>query len=434
MDESWDWVEQELKKIQDDMPADADMMQVVDAISVADFWKRRYDEERMLWERRLELKEDERKDLESKAQGHEAAIKELDWKFKELEGRWENEKSLLETRLKSSDTGLNFEKTQLQWEARIKALEDENKALKVRQDEVPATRDREEALIKSETEALQRLEKLETEKTEVAAAMQEKEKLLAAEREKWGSLEKELNALSSQMTQKLNGLREREEEHFVILEDMARGLAHRVRNYLGIISGTVQLSMASYKLEPELEEQLKVIDQNVNNMLKAIEEFLSLARVPEMSPVPVDLNKILDAVVPAAIARLGAQKAAVERALEKQLPATKGDQKMIEELFRNLVDNALEAMPSGGKLGLSSAYDRERGIVTVRISDSGIGIQKSYLKKVFQPYFTSKKNHRGLGLTVAKRIVDLHRGTLALESSDDKGTTVTVNFFIEGKA
>ena len=64
IEDSWDWVEQELKKIQTELPADNNMMQVVDAISVADFWKRRYDEERMLWERKLELKEDEKKGMQ----------------------------------------------------------------------------------------------------------------------------------------------------------------------------------------------------------------------------------------------------------------------------------------------------------------------------------------------------------------------------------
>src|SRR3989339_841162 len=131
MTDSWDWVEQELKKIQDDMPQDAEMMQMVDAISVADFWKRRYDEERMLWERKLETKEDEKKDLKDKALTHEMSIKELDYRFKELERRWEQEKLMLEDRLKSREIEASLEKAQLMWESRIKLLEEENRSMKV---------------------------------------------------------------------------------------------------------------------------------------------------------------------------------------------------------------------------------------------------------------------------------------------------------------
>lgn len=452
MEDAWDWVQEEIKKMQDDIPVDPDAMQVVDAISVADFWKRRYDEERMLWERKLDVKEDEKRNLKDKAVTLESSIKQLDWRFKELERRWEQEKLLLEDRLHSKELESAMEKRQMEWDARLQTLEQENRALKmqmgsaegialvpgqvmmppsaVRQND-PHLHEREEALRRSEEEARRRLEELEREKQNVQSTMGEKEKALAAEREKWGKIEKELTQISGQMSQQLNNLKDREEEHFVILEDLARGFAHRVRNYLGIISGTMQLSLVNFKMEPELEEQLKVVDQNVQDMLQSIEEFLSLARIPEMNLQPVNFNQMLDSVTQSVIGRLGATAVNVKRSFAADLPAFKCDPKLCEDALRHLVENAVESMPQGGTLDLATSLDTARNVIVIKIADMGSGIGENHIKKVFQPYFTSKKTHRGLGLTIAKRVVDLHRGTLLLESAKGKGTTVTVTFFLD---
>src|SRR3989339_1202296 len=322
MQNSWDWVEEELKKIQTDMPVDSEMMQVVDAISVADFWKRRYDEELMLWERKLEVKEEEKKNMQSQAQTHEFAIKELDIKLKELERRWEQEKMLLEDRVKAKETEAILEKTKSQWESRLSVLESENKDLKSKlgvSEGVAITpgagayapqeffagrammekqlKELEENLKAKEEESRKRLEKLEEEKKEVARALAEKESIFNQEKTKWEKLEKEVGGISGQMSQQLTNLKDREKEHFTILEDLARGFAHRVRNYLGIMSGTIQLCTANFKMEKDLEEQLKVVDANVQEMLGSIEEFLQLARVPQMNIKPLKLSAMIDAVL-----------------------------------------------------------------------------------------------------------------------------------------
>lgn len=454
MDDSWDWVEEELKKIQDDMPADPEMMQVVDAISVADFWKRRYDEELMLWERKLEIKEDEKKQILDKAQSHEMSIKQLDWKLKELERRWEQEKLLLEDRLKSKEVESALEKSQLQWEARLKNIEEENKALKVQlgmaegiavtpipglvsSPDIEAAKklmeihfkEREEMLKKNEENSKMRLERIEEERRNVSAALADKENILAGEKEKWVKLEREFNQMSTQMTQRLNGLKERENEHFVILEDLARGFAHKVRNYLGIISGTMQLSLVNFKMESDLEEQLKLVDVNVQDMLKSIEEFLNLARIPEMNLQPINLNMLLETAAQSSSGKLNIPNISIIKNFNQDVPHFKGDQKLFNDAFVHLIENAMEAMPQGGRLTLSSVYDAAKGSIIIKIADTGAGISENHIKKVFQPYFTSKKNHRGLGLTITKRIIDLHRGILNLDTVKGQGSTAVITLF-----
>jgi signal transduction histidine kinase len=88
-------------------------------------------------------------------------------------------------------------------------------------------------------------------------------------------------------------------------------------------------------------------------------------------------------------------------------------------------------MPQGGQLSLVSGFDKDRNVVTVKISDTGAGVGESHIKKIFQPYFTSRKGRKGLGLTSAKRAIDLHRGSLVLESVKEKGTTVTISLIPE---
>ncbi|MBN1621015.1 MAG: hypothetical protein JW871_00300 [Endomicrobiales bacterium] len=447
MDNSWDWVQEELKKIQDEIPQDPEMMQVVDAISVADFWKRRYDEEQMLWERKLTMKEDEKKALQDQAQTHEMAIKELDWKLKELEHRWEQEKLLLEDRLKTKEIEAALDKSKIQWETRLKVLEQENKTLKMELgqaegiDVVPGLRktelsedtfrEKEEALRKAKEEVKERLEKLEKEKEEVAISLKEKEGVLSSEREKWKKLEEEVKLMSSQMENRLKGLKEREQEHFIILEDLARGFAHRVRNYLGIMSGTIQLCISNYKMEGELEEQLTIVDQNVQDMLGSIEDFLKFARIPEMSMKKLDMNQTIEENLSTFDNKFKIQNISVTKQFDPKLPLFEGDKSLINEVFQNLLQNSLEAMPQGGQLTISNQYDKTRELISIKITDSGSGISEAHIKKIFQPYFSTKKGRRGLSLTSAKRIINLHRGILAIESTKGKGTTATINFFLE---
>jgi signal transduction histidine kinase len=413
----------------------------------------------MLWERKLETKEDEKKNLKDKAQLHEMSIKELDYKFKELERRWEQEKLMLEDRLKSREIESSLEKAQLMWESRIKLLEEENRSMKAqlglapdipahaqgagsqpfaapassaaRQEMEKHLKEREEILMKNEEAAKKRLEALEAEKNEVAKTMAEKERALSGAKEKWEKLENDLGKISTQMRQQLDNLKSLEEDHFVILEDLARGFAHRVRNYLGIISGTMQLSLVNFKMEPELEEQLKIVDQNVQDMLKSIEDFLSLARIPEMNIQPLNINQVADAAIASFGDRFRADNIALSRNFALEMPLFKGDQKLFSEALRHLLQNSAEAMPQGGQLAVATSCDAAKGIITIKISDTGSGITENHIKKVYQPYFSSKKNHKGLGLTIAKRIIDLHRGTLAVTSVKGQGTTVLINLFLE---
>lgn len=456
--DSWDWVSTELRKLEDELSPDSGMLEVVDAISVADFWKRRYDEESTLWERKLQIKEEEKSNLKEKTQSHEIALKELEWKLKELDRRWQQEKIVLEDRLKSKETEAELQKIKIQWEMRLAALEEENKHLKsnmpaasvapMRPSDAGSTggsfypssagsgvaeakvRELEERLRQAEEEYRKSLKKLDEEKETVKRQLDGKEDTFRQEKAAWETLEKEVSQLNRQMIDRLKLLREREQDHFTVLEDLARGFAHRVRNYLGIISGTIQLCVANYKMDEELKGQLVIVDQNVADMLKSIEEFLALARIPQMSSVKMSLASVVDKALSAAADKFKAVGISVEKNFA-DAPEIDIDEKLMSEALGHLFSNAAEAMSGGGNLTVSLSYDNAKSLITLKIADTGAGVSETHLKKIFQPYFTTKKNRKGLGLTSAKRIADLHGATLALESVKGKGSVVSIVFLVK---
>lgn len=459
--DSWDWVQTELKKLEDELSPDSGMLEVVDAISVADFWKRRYDEESMLWERKLQRKEEEKSSLKEKTQTHEVALKELEWKLKELDRRWQQEKVVLEDRLKSKELEAELQKIKLQWEMRLKALEEENKNLKTKISSVTGVpvqpsdaapiggfayapsfgmgagvadariRELEEKLRQSEEEHRKALKKLDEEKASVHRQLEEKESNFHQEKAAWETLEREVSQMNHQMMDRLKLLREREQDHFTVLEDLARGFAHRVRNYLGIISGTIQLCVANYKMDEELKGQLVIVDQNVADMLKSIEEFLALARIPQMSPVKMQIAGLVEKSLASLSDKIKSSGVTLEKNFAS-VPDLDIDEKLLTEALGHILSNSLEAMSAGGgTLSVAISHDAAKSLVTLKISDTGAGVSEAHLKKIFQPYFTTKKNHKGLGLTAAKRIADLHGASLNLESVKAKGAAVSVVFIVK---
>ena len=460
MADSWDWIEEELRKLETEFSpettdANSDLLPVLDAISVADFWKRRYDEERALWERKLELKEDEKSALQQRALEHEQSIKELAWRFKELESRWEKEKLLLEDRLRAKEIEASLEQKRLEWESRLKLLEEENKQLKLKLSAltgVPLTPDAittayqpvsptelkslKEQIEQNRQEAEKHLQELAEEKEKVARQLAEQEQKFLKEKELWQKSHAETKSLFQKAMAKLKYLREKEQENFTTLEDLARGLAHRVRNYLGIMSGTLQLAASTTQMPSDIKEQLGVVENNIQEMLNSIEEFLNLSRLPSLNMAQHSLNDILKKSLETKNAELKSANINITTHLAENLPAIRLDEKLFMEAIGHLINNARESMPDGGNLVITTRIinDAETAgqpvAIEVRITDSGSGISENHLKKIFQPYFSTKKGHKGLGLTVARRIISLHNGSLTIESKKGEGTTAIISLVL----
>jgi signal transduction histidine kinase len=109
------------------------------------------------------------------------------------------------------------------------------------------------------------------------------------------------------------------------------------------------------------------------------------------------------------------------------LPLVRCDQTQIEKVFQNLILNALEAMPEGGTLSITTEMDNETGLIRLKVSDTGSGMSKEFIRNsLFKPFQTTKKKGLGIGLIQCKEIVEMHKGRISVESEEGKGTIFTL--------
>ncbi len=448
MDE-WESVRQKIKELQvaflDSSP---DVRSTLDTVSIADFWKRRYEQERILWEQKLAVKEREQVKIQEKTAAGEEGIRELTYRVKEMEYRLEKEKSLFEERTKTKSLEAELERKRIEWESKYHEYEIENEGLRQKLREGSESRE----------EAKKRFEHAESEKAKMAleivslqerlnsAGASEQKRIQDLERDlesaqkdmellraqktenqsKSADVDKEVALIKAERQKNMQLLEAREKEQFLNFEDMTRGFAHKVRNYLGIVSGTLQLCLANFQMDPELKKQINVADENAQEMLKSIEEFLTLAKIPTITLQPMQMNELLNNVVFTLDSQIQNQNMRIVKQYAENLPAIAVDSKILAEAFKQILSNAIEASPNGATLTLNVSYEPQMDRIVLQFIDPGKGISDIHLKKIYQPYFTNKKGRKGLGLTTAKRAIDLHHGLILVSSAKDQGTTVTV--------
>jgi len=163
-----------------------------------------------------------------------------------------------------------------------------------------------------------------------------------------------------------------------------------------------------------------------------VEEFLSLARPIQLKPEPIALAALLDEVRRLVEPQAGSAGIVVEQAIPGALPDLRADRDRIKQVLLNLVLNAIEAMPSGGRLTLGAAVSG--AALTLTVSDTGGGIPAELLPRVFEPYVTTKTRGLGLGLAIARRIVEAHGGRIEAESEAGQGTRFRITLPRDGSA
>ncbi|MFQ6080818.1 MAG: PAS domain S-box protein [Candidatus Bathyarchaeia archaeon] len=171
----------------------------------------------------------------------------------------------------------------------------------------------------------------------------------------------------------------------------------------------------------QLREMVDVIDDSVRYANKVVSDLLDLAKDQEPNPQEIDLNSLIrDVLRTMKISR----SVAVTAQLDETLPRCKVDPTQMKRVCFNLITNALQAMPEGGRLTIKSA--EKGGIVEVQIMDTGVGIPRQNKEKVFDALFTTKAKGAGLGLAVCKKLVEGHGGSIRVESEVGKGSTFIV--------
>ena len=219
--------------------------------------------------------------------------------------------------------------------------------------------------------------------------------------------------------------------------DMARQVAHDIKNPLT----PIQLSAEHARrlnldrgrpLSPVLDDCVNAILTQVKLLRQIAAEFSSFASSPTARPEPTDVAALIDEVVnPYRAALTG--RIAIDVQRDADLPDLALDRTLFSRALTNVIENALHAMPGGGRLTIASrlsTFDGRRSVI-VTVTDTGVGMDDDAISRLFEPYFSTKATGTGLGLTIAKRNVELNGGTISVDSQRGVGTTVTIKLPVD---
>jgi two-component system NtrC family sensor kinase len=211
---------------------------------------------------------------------------------------------------------------------------------------------------------------------------------------------------------------------------LADGIAHEINNPAGIIL-TRSEYLASVIKEREalssIHEDIEAIRRQARRIAEIVGSLLTFSRPSKLQVRRLDLNTLLTECLALLSPKFYGQKVEMHCDLDKSLPQVSGDADRLEQVFINILNNAIEAMPQGGRLAVRTGVNAGRNVY-VQVSDTGLGITEEDLKKVFDPFFTTKQPGRGtgLGLSVSYGIIRDHGGRIEVSSVPGRGTTFKV--------
>jgi len=222
-----------------------------------------------------------------------------------------------------------------------------------------------------------------------------------------------------------------EMERLAAAGQTAAEFAHEVGTPLNLISGHVQLLQTSLPNDSKEANRLQTISTQIERIEQIVREMLDRTRFGASEHISLNLNDLLRKIFDAIEPTLEENKVELITNLAENLPSISGDANRLQQVFLNLVNNALDAMPTGGKLEISTAFDEQK--VSVEFADNGAGMSVETSAKIFQPLFTTKERGRGtgLGLVVVKQILQEHEAEITVESEPERGTKFHLSFNTE---
>ena len=207
-----------------------------------------------------------------------------------------------------------------------------------------------------------------------------------------------------------------------VLGQLAGGIGHELRNPLGAIKNAAYfLNIALKDPDPEIKETVEILGKEVETSERIINSLLDYAR----SKPPIVRMTDINEVVQESLSRVDVPgNVEVQSQLDDGLPEILADPDQLVQVFGNIILNAVQAMPGGGRLTVVTEVSGNE--VAVSIADTGMGIPPENLEKIWEPLFTTKARGIGLGLPICMTLVEGHRGTIEVESTVGEGTTFTV--------
>ena len=227
-------------------------------------------------------------------------------------------------------------------------------------------------------------------------------------------------------------------DHLSTLSVLSAGMAHEIRNPLSGIRGSAQLLLKDLK-NPDQREYMEIVIEEVDRIDRLVKRMMDLTRPALKDFKPTNIHQVLEEILTLEQEALERKKGVFVQTYDPSLPTIKANKDELKQVFLNLIKNAVEASPKGGQVRISTLYNTDYAFrkkkdplsphnIIVKIIDSGPGMTDATMKKLFTPFFTTKKRGTGLGMTISLKIVENHNGKIKIASKENIGTVVQVFF------
>ena len=209
---------------------------------------------------------------------------------------------------------------------------------------------------------------------------------------------------------------------------ISAGIAHEIRNALTSVKLNIQKLVQSDRLDETEKEHLSISQEGIGQMEKFVKELLDFTRVSELNLARFSLGQILDESIKTLADTLELKKVVLEKNYEEGLPQVLVDADKLKQVFLNILRNAFEAVEEKGKINISLSLlkEQEGSKIRIFISDNGCGIPEESRETIFEPFYTTKASGIGLGLPIARKIIEQHRGTIRVKENAAQGTSFEI--------
>lgn len=216
-------------------------------------------------------------------------------------------------------------------------------------------------------------------------------------------------------------------EKLASVGQMASGVAHELNTPLAVILGITQMLIMDTKDEA-VKSELQKVEKSALNSLEIINKLLTFSRKGSFSLNSIDINRLVDETLAMVGKLANSRNTRISRKFTDGLPHIMANQRQIQQVFLNLINNANQAMPDGGDLTISTGLSADRKYLMVEFKDTGCGISPENMAKLFEPFFTTKPAGQGtgLGLSVSLEIITRYGGTIEVASEPNKGSSFIV--------
>jgi two-component system sensor histidine kinase HydH len=215
--------------------------------------------------------------------------------------------------------------------------------------------------------------------------------------------------------------------HLALAGQIAAGVAHEIKNPLASVRGAVEILTDPNIDDEQKQEFREIVMREVRRIDATVTDFLQLARPPDPLLLPMDLREVIEATLRQLEPQAMTKSVTLRSDLSDAGPMS-GDRERIHEVLLNLLLNAMEASREGETITVALRVREGAGETVVSVADQGVGMGAETLERVFEPFYSTRSNGTGLGLSLVKVIVEQHAGQIDIQSVEHKGTTVTLRF------